>query len=188
MKVDVKPPIPVFGIDSYDEAKAHYVDWLGFSVDWEWREADGQPVIMSISKGDATFMLNEYDTPTSGTVVLHVSDLDALAREWNDRKPGSVTVDVEPPYEFPAVMIADPWGTKLHFQQPDLSAEERARRTENRRKMQAYVRELRRAGKPFPTPEELRGHIGPDLGTAVEVLNEFEGYSTAYNERAQSQD
>ncbi|MDK1023881.1 MAG: hypothetical protein QGD92_06575 [Gammaproteobacteria bacterium] len=40
--------VPVLGIGSYDEAVAHYVDWLGFDLDREWREevvdAIGRPL------------------------------------------------------------------------------------------------------------------------------------------------
>ncbi|MAF13185.1 hypothetical protein CMK11_22250 [Candidatus Poribacteria bacterium] len=34
---------PVFRIE-YEEAVAHYVDWLGFAIDWEWRREPGAPV------------------------------------------------------------------------------------------------------------------------------------------------
>jgi hypothetical protein len=29
--------VPILYIGSYDEAKAHYVDWLGFQIEWEFR-------------------------------------------------------------------------------------------------------------------------------------------------------
>ena len=172
--------VPVFGIESYAEAKGHYVDWLGFSIDWEWREAEGQPVIMAISRDRAEFMLNEYDVPAPSTVTLKVDDLEALAAEWNGRRPGSVEVAIEPPYEFPAVLIRDSCGNALHFQQ-SLTASEEAARAANRVRMREHVRALRAAGKPFPTPAALREAIGPALGTAVEVLNEFPDYAAAYN-------
>ena len=178
----IEAMVPVFGIDCYDQAKAHYVDWLGFAIDWEWREAEGQPVIMAISRDQASFMLNEYDAPAPSIVTLKVTDLASLAAEWNGRRPGSVEVAIEPPYEFPAVLIKDPWGNALHFQQP-LDAAEQAVRAANRERMRDCVRALRSAGKPFPAPAELREAIGPDLGTAVEVLNEFPGYAAAFNAR-----
>ena len=174
--------VPVFGIASYEDAKAHYVDWLGFDIDWEWREAEGEPVIMAVSREAASFMLNEYAEPGPNTVTLKVDDLALLVAEWNDRRPGSAAATIEPPYEFPAVFIADPWGNGLHFQQA-LSAAEESARADNRERMRARVRDLRTAGQPFPTPEELRRAVGPALGTAVEVLNEFPGYAAAFNAR-----
>ena len=50
---------PVFGIRSYEQAIDYYVDWLGFHLDWEWREAPGQPAIVSISREGITIGLNE---------------------------------------------------------------------------------------------------------------------------------
>ena len=182
MAGQIEAMVPVFGIDSYADAKAHYVDWLGFAIDWEWREAEGQPVIMAISRDRAAFMLNEYDAPAPCTVTLKVDDLESLAAEWNGRRPGSVEVLIEPPYEFPAVLIRDSCGNGLHFQQ-SLSASEEAARAENRDRMREHVRTLRAAGKPFPTPAALREAIGPALGTAVEVLNEFPDYAAAYKAR-----
>lgn len=33
---------PVLRILSYEDAVAYYVDWLGFTIDWEWRETPGR--------------------------------------------------------------------------------------------------------------------------------------------------
>jgi hypothetical protein len=27
--------IPILHVDSYEEAKSYYVDWLGFAIDWD---------------------------------------------------------------------------------------------------------------------------------------------------------
>ena len=180
MPGQIEEMVPVFGIASYADAKAHYVDWLGFTIDWEWREAAGRPVIMAISRDHAAFMLNEYDEPAPSTVTLKVDDLASLAGEWNSRRPGSVEVAIEPPYEFPAVLIRDSCGNALHFQQ-SLTASEEAARAKNRERMREHVRALRAAGKPFPTPAALREAIGPALGIAIEVLNEFRDYAAAYD-------
>jgi hypothetical protein len=80
--------VPVFGITSHQEAVSHYVDWLGFNLDWEWREAPGLPVIMAISRDNVAFMLNEHrDSPAAADVRLQVNNLKELADEWNERRP-----------------------------------------------------------------------------------------------------
>ena len=179
--------VPVFGIDSYADAKAHYADWLGFQIDWEWREAEGQPVIMALSRDAAAFMLNEYPNAAApAQVTLKVTNLEGLVAEWNARRPGGAKIVVEPPYEFPSCRIVDSSGNELAFQQP-LSAEEQAVRARNRERMQRHVRQRLARGEPFPTPEELRKAIGPDLGTATEVLNEFPGYAAAFKARDQGE-
>lgn len=182
MAAKIVETVPVLGIDSYEDAKAHYVDWLGFAIDWEWREAAGQPVIMSISREGASFMLDQHAGPSAFSVTLKVDDLEALVAEWDQRRPGAAEIVIEPPYEFPAVRVTDNCGNTLHFHEP-FSASVEAARAENRDRMRHHVRELLDAGKPFPTPRQLREAIGPDLGTAIEVLNEFPEYAAAFNAR-----
>ena len=38
MKPTIDTIVPVFGVGSYEETVSHYVEWLGFKVDWEYRE------------------------------------------------------------------------------------------------------------------------------------------------------
>ncbi len=84
---------PVLRIGSYKEALDHYADWLGFRLEWDWREAPGQPVIAAFSRDGVEFMVNEYPD-TLGPIELHlnVKNLDALVEEWNVRRPGAAEV------------------------------------------------------------------------------------------------
>ena len=175
--------VPVLGIDDYTAARAHYVDWLGFEVDWEWREAPGEPVIMAISRDQAAFMLNEYPNAVPGSwVTLKVAGLAGLVAEWDKRRPGAASIVTEPPYEFPSCRIVDPSGNVLHFQEP-LPEEEQANRQRNRERMREFVQDRLARGEPMPTAEEVRAAVGPDLGTAVEVLNEFPEHGAAFKAR-----
>ena len=44
--------VPVLRIFDEDKAKEFYVDFLGFSIDWQHRFGDNFPVYMQVSKGD----------------------------------------------------------------------------------------------------------------------------------------
>ena len=91
---------PVFGIRSYEEAIDYYVDWLGFNLDWEWREAPGKPAIVAISRDGLDIGLNEHTNAATGAwLSVGVADVQALADEWNGRRPGSVKVVSGVPYE-----------------------------------------------------------------------------------------
>ena len=61
----VKPTIgnivPVLIVGLYEETISHYVDWLGFNVDWEYRE-EQLPFVISITRDGFSFMLTELDT------------------------------------------------------------------------------------------------------------------------------
>ncbi len=174
--------VPVFGIGSYDEAVAHYVDWLGFNLDWEWREAPGRPVIMAISRDGVSLMLNEHHASSSASsLVLKVTDIYAFAEEWNAKRPNSVTVDIEPPYDIPSIFLRDPFGNSMDFQQP-VSAEEEEDRKRRAPLMRDYIRQQLAGGNPCPTPQEVVEAIGRPLGLAIDVLREFPEYEQATRE------
>ena len=171
--------VPVFGIGSYDEAVAYYVDWLGFNLDWEWREAPGRPVIMAISRDGVSLMLNEHPRSSSGSWLnLKVTDLGALAEEWNARRPDSVVVEVGPPYDIPTVSLRDPFGNRLDFEQPVSPKEQDARRR-RASLMRDYIRQRLADGEACPTPEEVIEAIGRPLGLAMDILCEFPEYEQA---------
>lgn len=50
---------PVFQIADYAQAIAFYVDWLGFSIDWEDRPASGAYYVQ-ISRGSIVLHLTTY--------------------------------------------------------------------------------------------------------------------------------
>jgi hypothetical protein len=175
--------VPVFGISSYDEAVAHYVEWLGFKLDWEWREAPGQPVIMSVSRDDVAFMLNAHsDQPKCADVRVQVGNVEELADELNKRRPESVSVQIGLPYEFAELTVRDDSGNTLTFH-CDNSEEQERLRSQNVPKMREYIQKRIDDGLALPTPEEVRKAVGPVLGFAIEVLNEFPEYENSYSAR-----
>lgn len=174
-------PRPAFRVGDFDQAIQHYVDWLGFRLDAEWREAPGEPAIGFLSRDHCVFMINEHPSAQGpASVHLDVGNLELLAAEWNQRRPGSVTIRRAPPYEFPEVAIEDPWGNWLFFE-GKIEAEEVQRRTAVRSRMKAYVDKELEAGRALPTLESLRHVIGPPLGTAIEVLNEYPEYGKSFD-------
>jgi hypothetical protein len=48
--------VPILHIGSYEEAKAYYVDWLGFKIDWEFRFEPTFPVYMQVSRDASCFI------------------------------------------------------------------------------------------------------------------------------------
>ncbi|XOV88223.1 MAG: glyoxalase superfamily protein [Pseudomonadota bacterium] len=176
-------PRVVLKVTNYEKAVAHYVEWLGFNLDWDWREAPGQPAIVALSRDGVQFFLSEAPE-TRGPTSLHINvdNFEALIDEWNHKRPNSVKARIEPPYEFPDVSIEDPFGNILVFEGQNQKKEQQ-RYEAIRPKMRAYVEEALAAGLDFPTPEEIREVVGPPLGVAIEVLNEFEGYGAAFNAR-----
>jgi hypothetical protein len=173
---------PVFGIRSYDDAVAYYVDWLGFNLDWEVRSPATSPVIMRVSRDGLALCLNEHPSVACGFgILLETTDLDALAAEWNSRRPGSVEVYLQPPYEIPCVELTDPFGNEMHFQGV-LPDEEWAAREKRQVRMRAYIRQRLADGHACPTPDEVVEAIGRPVGLAMAALSKFPEYEGAPGE------
>ena len=118
-------------------------------------------------------MLNEGDDQSMGSwLTLNVTDLQALADEWNERKPGVAIVAISPPYDIPSIFLTDPFGNRMDFQQP-LSDEETATRKNLTAQMRDYIREQIDNGNTSPTPQEVVDAIGRPIGMAMDVLCEF---------------
>jgi hypothetical protein len=77
------------------------------------------------------------------------------------------------------VVVPDPFGNVFFFEGKDQSAFARKIDVVKPR-MRAYVQAQLDAGRELPTPEEVRAVVGPPLGAAIDVLNEFPGYAEAY--------
>ena len=164
---------PSFKIDSYEAAVAHYVDWLGFNLDWEWRAEPNQPVIMSVTRDGLSLFLNEAGDEATGTTLhVHVSNLVGIAEEWNEKRPGAVKVFLGQPYEIPTACVEDPFGNVLVLEQPQ-SEEEAAAKRAIAERIRNYLRGLVDAGSTRPRPKQIVDEVGGSLGIASEVLGEF---------------
>jgi hypothetical protein len=200
-------------IHSYEAAVAHYVDWLGFKIDWEWRQAEGQPVLMVVSRDDVTIGLGEDHTgKPSAQLGIDVSDYPELMKEWIARlpeqyvgqsetnDPGSVVItnaigNSVVRIQFDQIRIRDPFGNILVIH-PTRTPAKIAEHEANMVKVREYVQQRRDGGHEFPTIDELNTAIRPDVVrpkvfrgpdqfeiTATDVLNTFPDYAEVYAER-----
>ena len=116
--VKLSSPIPI--LRSFDEAKARefYVDFLGFSVDWQHRFEENTPLYMQLSKGDCIIHLSEHHGDASPGASLRISttDLDGyqaelLGKQYRNARPGIQDM----PWGARDMAISDPFGNKLIF-------------------------------------------------------------------------
>ena len=82
---------------SYDEAKARefYVDWLGFSVDWEHRFEPNAPLYMQVSRDGIAFHISEHhgDGSPGSHVRVEIRGVrefyaELIARKYKNNRPG----------------------------------------------------------------------------------------------------
>lgn len=116
------PGIPVLRVFDEALARRHYMDGLGFAVDWEHRFEPGMPLYAQVSRGDVRLHLSaHYGDGTPGSVVwIPVEDVRALYAELSDRFD---VLGQRPGFEpdgpgGPGFAVGDPFGNHLRFAQP----------------------------------------------------------------------
>ena len=116
MKPTIDNMVPVLRVGSYEETVSHYVEWLRFNVDWEYRE-EQFPFVISITRDGFSFMLTESETSTGSWTTIYVSDLEAMLEELNSRRSNSVKIELYPPNDIAQIHVIDPWKNLLVFEQ-----------------------------------------------------------------------
>ncbi|MDF1798427.1 MAG: glyoxalase superfamily protein [Planctomycetota bacterium] len=111
-------PVPI--LRSFDEAKARafYLDFLGFRVDWEHRFAPNMPLYMQVSRGGCVLHLSEHhgDCSPGAGLRIEVPDLDALHREVSAKDYQGANPGIEDqPWGTRDMTITDPSGNRLIF-------------------------------------------------------------------------
>ncbi|SDB09437.1 Uncharacterized conserved protein PhnB, glyoxalase superfamily [Pseudomonas sp. NFACC23-1] len=104
----------------FDEAKAlvFYVDFLGFTVDWQHRFGDDFPLYLQVSRGDCVLHLSEHHgdcTPGSAlrieTDELEVFQAQLLAKQYTFARPHIQAM----PWGSQDMAVVDPFGNRLVF-------------------------------------------------------------------------
>lgn len=116
--MNVLSTIPILRIFDVDKARAFYVDFLGFKVEWEHRFDDDAPVYMQVTRGGCTLHLSEHhgDACPGSTVFLRVGGLDAYHREIMAKGYGFMRPGVEQTFHNSKCMsVTDPFGNSLRF-------------------------------------------------------------------------
>lgn len=110
--------IPLMRIFSVEKAKEFYVDFLGFTLDWEHRFDSNAPVYLQVSRAGFLLHLTEHhgDCCPGSTVFVWMTDIDAFyeeitARNYPYLRPGIETTF----YGSRSVEVTDPFGNRIRF-------------------------------------------------------------------------
>jgi len=106
--------IPVLRVYDVAKAKEFYLDFLGFTLDWEHRFEPGLPLYAQVSRSGAKLHLSEhYGDGTPGSVVyIAVENIPEFLRELHDKRAPFARPD---PADG-AAAITDPFGNVLRFE------------------------------------------------------------------------
>lgn len=116
MKIGKLTPI----LRMFDEVKAKefYIDFLGFTVDWQHRFEDGLPLYMQVSKDECVLHLSEHhgDSCPGAAMRIEVEDIDAFQKELTNKQYKNARPGIQDQsWGTRDMTIADPFGNKLIF-------------------------------------------------------------------------
>ena len=118
MTETVLQTIPILRIFSVEKAREFYVEFLGFTVDWEHRFDDTAPLYMQVSRGALVLHLSEHhgDACPGSTVFVRMKGLDAYHREITSKGYRYLRPRIErAPWNANVMEVIDPFGNRIRF-------------------------------------------------------------------------
>ncbi|MQY12543.1 hypothetical protein SRB5_26780 [Streptomyces sp. RB5] len=122
MTVFFRRTIPVLRIFDLAKALEFYVDYLGCSVDWEHRFAEGLPVYLQVSRGDLVLHLSEHygDATPGSAVYAEVDGVGELHAELGAKHYPYLKPGLEEDARIGTILeLTDPFGNRIRLVQPD---------------------------------------------------------------------
>lgn len=109
--------IPIFRILDYTKALEFYIDFLGFTIDWEHRFGPADPVYMQVSKNGLTLHLSENKRFQTGVIIfVETKEIQKLHKEISSRTELNVIPEVSKTnWQTMQMEIEDPFGNLLRF-------------------------------------------------------------------------
>lgn len=108
----------------FDEAKAKefYIDFLGFTVEWEHRFEDGLPLYLEVSRDHVKIHLTEHhgDCCPGAAIRIETDKLIELHEELGKKDYGFARPQIDDtPWGTKEMSIKDPFGNRLTFVDSD---------------------------------------------------------------------
>jgi catechol 2,3-dioxygenase-like lactoylglutathione lyase family enzyme len=109
--------VPILRIFSVEKAREFYLDYLGFSWDWEHRFEAGFPLYAQVHRGDLVLHLSEHhgDATPGSAVFVRMQGVDAYHAELTATQYGYMRPGVEEAPWGRVLAVIDPFGNRLSF-------------------------------------------------------------------------
>jgi catechol 2,3-dioxygenase-like lactoylglutathione lyase family enzyme len=120
--IGYKRTVPI--LRSFDEGKARefYLDWLGFTVDWEHRFDPDAPLYMQVSRDGVVLHVSEHHGDGSPGVHVRVEctgvaalQAELVGKRYKNNRPGLE----HPPWGGIECTVIDPVGNRITFAEAD---------------------------------------------------------------------
>lgn len=109
---------PILRIFDEAKARAFYVGFLGFRVDWEHRFEPGLPLYLQVSRDGCVLHLSEHhgDCCPGAAMRIEVGDIDAYHAELAAKQYGYARPAIDAtPWGSRDMSVKDPFGNRLTF-------------------------------------------------------------------------
>jgi catechol 2,3-dioxygenase-like lactoylglutathione lyase family enzyme len=112
----LKPAIPILRMFDVESTKRFYVDYLGWTVDWQDGEGD-RPIYMQVSSGETVLHLSSHhgDGTPGSAVMLETSELAALHADLQAKGYPYLNPGLEPHPAGAEMTLLDPASNVLRF-------------------------------------------------------------------------
>jgi ribosomal-protein-alanine N-acetyltransferase len=120
MSVEFSRVVPILRIFDIAKAREFYVDYLGFSIDWEHRFTETAPRYLQLSRGTMVLHLSEHHGDGTPGTVLYVEThgvralhAELQAKPYPHLNPGLETDEIGT-----CLTLLDPFGNTIRFNEP----------------------------------------------------------------------
>jgi catechol 2,3-dioxygenase-like lactoylglutathione lyase family enzyme len=113
-----KRTIPILRMFDVAKAREFYLEFLGFTVDFEHRFHENAPLFMGISREGLSLFLSEHhgDGSPGAHIIVEVSGVDELHREFVDKRYRYMNPGVETKeWGTRECCVVDPSGNQIIF-------------------------------------------------------------------------
>ncbi len=108
---------PILRIFDEVKAKEFYLDYLGFSIDWEHRFEQGFPLYMQVSRDACVLHLSEHhgDCCPGAAMRIKTDSLQEFHDELHRKNPKYGPQIERMPWNTDDMSVKDPFGNRLTF-------------------------------------------------------------------------
>ncbi|ANG95587.1 bleomycin resistance protein [Brucella pseudogrignonensis] len=117
MTIQFEQTCPIFRIFDIEKAKDFYIGFLGFTLDWEHRFADGMPLYMQVSRAGLTLHLSEHhgDGSPGANIFVRMQGVEEFHKEVNAHGYRYMRPGIEDAPWGRVMAVIDPFGNRIQF-------------------------------------------------------------------------
>lgn len=116
-EISFGPANPILRIFDVAKAMEFYIDYLGFTLDWEHRFADNLPLYCQVSRSGVTLHLSEHsgDASPGARVFVRMTGIEAFHKELHSKGYRFMNPGLDQAPWGREVNVVDPFNNRVTF-------------------------------------------------------------------------